>query len=397
MEIILFLLLCQLFSTSGISRLGGSKREKNPTDKAIITQSHGQTESKSVKNNCANLFHPLWNNNYHVCNSNSSCGLNRKRINLMIWVPYSISKHNDKYFKKCKDYLKCLSTKKENSNQRENRTLSVTSSYTIQKLNTTSWVQINCSQNHSTHHARKAVDIELFVQCPFNIRIQGCPHNAKKVKRMERNNCTISFKDNEDMKNITFIITGSVNKINLRCLKENDTLPRGTELMENQLKFKGPMKKNYTGMYLCVASYQHCQTPIWWEIKITSDEWTSTNIVLITICLVLLASAFTYYIFRWRRRKQLIVIPQQYSIQNPGYQNSRVDIDGMQAPQHCREGVISIDQPKDSREAADFIKTTLDFKGDASSCNVSHTENVNPPEVSQQTTDYHKFDTYSGT
>ncbi|XP_078259289.1 uncharacterized protein LOC144595597 [Rhinoraja longicauda] len=193
-------------------------------------------------------------------------------------------------------------------------------------------------------HPTASSPLELFIRCPFKIQIKS---NRQRVKG-RKNKFIFNTTDSE--RTIQVKITGSVKQVNLNCSKQNGSLPEGIKLIKNNLKFKAPMKESYAGIYVCVASNQHWKLSAQLEIEITSDEkqWIVLRATLITSCVIFAASVCFFIILRWHRKKQLIVIPQQYSIQNFGYQTSTEDCRSIKTPQDRARGAGSVCTPADS-------------------------------------------------
>ncbi|XP_078077549.1 uncharacterized protein LOC144499438 [Mustelus asterias] len=192
---------------------------------------------------------------------------------------------------------------------------------------------------------------------PFDIKIKKKNQCFKgKIKK-----CIFNTTDSEQ--SIQFNITGFAEQVNLKCSKQNDSLPEGIELVKNNLKFKGPMNESYAGMYMCVASYQHWKK----KIEITSDEsqWIPTRAVLIAISVSFAASACFCYVLRWHRRQQLIVIPQQYSVQNIGYQTSRDGLHCIKTQQDARDGASNVNTPYNSQKTIGSTNMIQETLGDA--------------------------------
>ncbi|GCB66579.1 hypothetical protein scyTo_0007902 [Scyliorhinus torazame] len=220
---------------------------------------------------------------------------------------------------------------------------------------------------------------------PFDIKIgkrDQCSFGMKKKK------CIFSTVDHEQI--IQFNITGFVKQVNLECSKQNDSLPEGIELVKNRLQFKGPMKEHYAGIYRCVASYLHWKKEAHWKIEITSDKnkWFPTRAALIAVCVIFAASTCFCYVLRWHRRKQLVVIPQQYSVQNSGYQTAK---DGL----HCiktQDDASRVNKPKDSQINTGSTNTSQEILGDVDVFCAAKQDN-NAPEDSKQNVKSLKLDT----
>ncbi|XP_067889009.1 uncharacterized protein [Heterodontus francisci] len=244
---------------------------------------------------------------------------------------------------------------------------------------------VTCLINHPTLFE----PMELFVRCPFAISIRNHSHSVK-AKKMK---FIFNAMDSEGI--IEFNITGVVKQINLKCSKQNDLLPEGIELIKNSLKFKGPMKESYAGKYVCVASYQRWKIPKHFEIEITSDEnqWIPTRAVLIAISVIFAASACFCYVLRWHRRKQLVVIPQQYSIQNIGYQATRDGLHCIKTQQDPSDGASSVNTPQDSQTITGPTNATQDTMGDVGGTVHASKQDGNASEDSKQNVKCLKLDT----
>lgn len=197
---------------------------------------------------------------------------------------------------------------------------------------------VTCRIRHPTIDTNTFTSLELFIRCPFKIQIKS---NSQRVKG-RKNKFIFNKKDSE--RTIQVKITGSVKQVNVNCSKQNGSLPEGIKLIKNNLKFKGPMKESYAGIYVCVAFDQHWKLSAQLEIEITSGEnqWIALRVALIASSVVFAAGVCFFIILRWHRKKQLIVIPQQYSIQNLGYQTSMEDCRGIKTPQDRGRGAGSV-------------------------------------------------------
>ncbi|XP_055493393.1 uncharacterized protein si:ch211-149e23.4 [Leucoraja erinacea] len=200
---------------------------------------------------------------------------------------------------------------------------------------------VTCRIRHPTIDTNTFTSLELFIRCPFKIQIKS---NSQRVKG-RKNKFIFNKKDSE--RTIQVKITGSVKQVNVNCSKQNGSLPEGIKLIKNNLKFKGPMKESYAGIYVCVAFDQHWKLSAQLEIEITSGEnqWIALRVALIASSVVFAAGVCFFIILRWHRKKQLIVIPQQYSIQNLGYQTSMEDCRGIKTPQDRGRGAGSVCTP----------------------------------------------------
>uniref|UniRef100_UPI00398E4B16 nectin-1-like n=2 Tax=Pristiophorus japonicus TaxID=55135 RepID=UPI00398E4B16 len=381
MDVIFCLLICQFLSTNGKqiqkkrrSGLGngvGSRCEL--TEKAAISSPRWQVEYNKtmhslaviLKNSslgnatCSKLINASLTNRVsnsqlitekpNTCVFTNSCAATENRVLLTVLIPPAFNKMHHTDFK---DQLvtmcraangglapnivwlsSTISMRGRNRTQNQNATRRVTSNYKPTQYRN-SLENVTCLINHPTRFA----PIELFVRRPFAISIKRNNHNVKGNKRK------FIFNTIDSKGIIQFKIIGFVEQIELSCSKQNGSLPEGTELTKSNLTFKGPMKVTYAGMYVCVASYQHWKASTWWEIEITSAEnqWILTRAVLIATCVVFAASVCFCYVLRWHRRKQLVVIPQQYSIQNIGYQITRDDVYCIKTQQDPRDGASSV-------------------------------------------------------
>ncbi|XP_051881894.1 uncharacterized protein LOC127575811 [Pristis pectinata] len=239
----------------------------------------------------------------------------------IVWIPSKISgKHMTKQQNASRTFARnCKST--QCSNNLEN---------------------VTCLISHPTIFT----PLELFVRCPFRIRIKSNSHSVKGRK----NKFTFNTKDSEGI--IQVEITGFVKKVDLNCSKQNGSLPEGIELIKNNLTFKGPMKESYAGTYVCVASNQQWKLSAECEVEITLEEnhWFPTRAVLIALCMLFAGSACFCCILRWHRRKQLVVIPQQYSVQNFGYQTTTEDSHCIKSQQDPGIGAGSVCTPVNSQK-----------------------------------------------
>ncbi|XP_048454103.1 nectin-1-like [Rhincodon typus] len=255
-----------------------------------------------------------------------------------------------------------VSTRGRNRTKQQNQTRTVTSIYKPVQ-HTKSLKKVTCLINHPTLLA----SAELILGCPFAIAIKENRSSVQGKKRKFHFN-TI---DSEQI--IEFKITGFVDQVNLICSKQNDSLPEGIELIENRLKFKAPMREDYAGMYTCEASYQHWTKKTHWEIEFTSveNQWLPTRAVLTAICIILTASVTFCCVLRWHRRKQLVVIPQQYSIQNIGYQATRDSHHCIKTQQDVEDGASRVNIPQDSQKDAGPTNTTHGTMGHVDGTDVS--------------------------
>ncbi|XP_067842569.1 uncharacterized protein [Heptranchias perlo] len=233
--------------------------------------------------------------------------------------------------------------------------------------------------------------VMLTVLSPFIIEIKE-NNDSVKGKREKFIFNTIDSKGIIQLK-----ITGVVEQVDLNCSKQNDSLPEGTELIKINFTFKVPMKESYAGMYVCVVSDQHWKVPAQSDIEITSDEnqWTPTRAALMVICVAFAASACFCYVLRWQRRKQLVVIPQQYSIQNYGYQTTKDGVRCIKTQQDPRDGASCVNIPQDSQTNTDPTNATQESMGDVDRTCVflASKQDGDAPEESKQNVKCLKLDT----
>ncbi|XP_069746712.1 uncharacterized protein [Narcine bancroftii] len=360
MELVFCLLVCHFLCTSGKHTNTNLHEQKNGmvstcknTKKVAISQSQWQVEinktmhflglivpktslkntvcSKSIKVPLTRVRnHPFTTVKSNVCVFINSCTAENhvKLTNLiLLFSTKHQSSSKDKLVTACRaaqgglaDNIVWIPShipmRGKYKTKQQNSSRIVTSSYKpIQSRH--SLDNVTCLIRHPTIFT----PLKLFVRCPFSIRIKNNSHGVKGRK----NKIIFNTKDSEGIVQIE--ITGFVEQIDLHCSKQNSSLPEGIELVKNNLIFKGPMKESYSGTYVCVASNQHWKLSARWEIEITSDEnhWFLTRAVLITLCVVFAGSVCLFLILRWHQRKQLVVTPKQYSIQNFGYQSTGED------------------------------------------------------------------------
>ncbi|XP_067842568.1 uncharacterized protein [Heptranchias perlo] len=432
MEVVFYLLICQFLSTNGKQThknlrpgLGngvGSGCEL--TEKSAIRQPRWQVEHKGTVHflgvilndstlenaTClklinASLTNRASNNQLSAEKPNTrvftnSCATTEKRVMLTVLIPPVITtKHHSGF----KDYLVCRaangglvpnivwvpsnsSMRGRNRAKHQNATRTVTSNYKPTQLRNSS-ENVTSLKNHPTLSA----PMELFVRCPFIIEIKE-NNDSVKGKREKFIFNTIDSKGIIQLK-----ITGVVEQVDLNCSKQNDSLPEGTELIKINFTFKVPMKESYAGMYVCVVSDQHWKVPAQSDIEITSDEnqWTPTRAALMVICVAFAASACFCYVLRWQRRKQLVVIPQQYSIQNYGYQTTKDGVRCIKTQQDPRDGASCVNIPQDSQTNTDPTNATQESMGDVDRTCVflASKQDGDAPEESKQNVKCLKLDT----
>ncbi|XP_038675109.1 uncharacterized protein LOC119977893 isoform X2 [Scyliorhinus canicula] len=329
----------------------------------------------------------------NICVFTNSCAAQGTQVKLTILTPLNV-RRKDLLARMCSDAggglapnikwlpLKIKKTKRKQAKE-QNLISTVSSNYKLPQHN--SLKNVTCLTNHPTLSA----SVELFVRCPFDIKIgkrDQCSSGMKKKK------CIFSTADHEQI--IQFNITGFVKQVHLECSKQNDSLPEGIELVKNRLQFKGPMKEHYAGIYRCVASYQHWQKEAHWKIEITSqkNKWFPTRAVLIAVSVIFAASACFCYVLRWHRRKQLVVIPQQYSVQNIGYQTAIDGLHCIKTQQDLRDDASKVNNPKDSQINTGSTNTSQETLGDVDVFRAAKQDN-NAPEDSKQNVKSLKLDT----
>ncbi|XP_043547131.1 nectin-1-like isoform X1 [Chiloscyllium plagiosum] len=307
----------------------------------------------------------------------NSCAATENQVKLTIMFPPDFRKNHQSDFKgslarTCRAangslapgivlVKSMVSMRGRNGTKQQNRTRTVTSIYKPVQ-HTKSLEKVTCLINLPTPNA----PTELILGCPFVIAIKKNKHIVQGKKRKFNFNIT----DSEQI--IEFKITGFVDQINLICSKQNDSLPEGIELIENKLKFKAPLKEYYAGMYMCEASYQHWTKKTYWEIEITpaENQWLPTKTVLPALCIFLAASVCVCCVLRWHRRKKLVVIPKQYSIQNIGYQATRDAHHCIKTRQDVEGGVSRVTIPQDSQRNTGPANTTQESMGHVDGTNV---------------------------
>ncbi|XP_078402023.1 uncharacterized protein LOC144682965 isoform X1 [Cetorhinus maximus] len=397
MEDVFYLIICLFLSTNGKQihkelppgHRNGVGLHCELTEKAAIGQLKRQVEhnettcflvvilkNSSLENaNCskcinASLTNRVSNRQFTTekpnrCVFTNSCAAKENQVKLTILISPAFSKKQQSDFKdqlvttcraakgglapKIVRVSSKISMRGRNRTQQQNQTRTVSSSYKpTQHRN--GLKNVTCMINHPTLSA----PVELFVGCPFAIAIKTSNYSVKGKK----NKFIFNTMDSEQI--IQLNINSSVEQIDLYYSKQNDSFPEGIELVKNNLKFKGPMKESYAGMYMCVVSYQHWKKTAYLEIEITSDEnqWIPTRAVLIAISVIFAASACFCYVLRWHKRKQLVVIPQQYSVQNIGYQAARDGLHCIKTQQDPRDDANRANTPQDSQKNIGPTNTT---------------------------------------
>ncbi|XP_078402024.1 nectin-1-like isoform X2 [Cetorhinus maximus] len=337
MEDVFYLIICLFLSTNGKQihkelppgHRNGVGLHCELTEKAAIGQLKRQVEhnettcflvvilkNSSLENaNCskcinASLTNRVSNRQFTTekpnrCVFTNSCAAKENQVKLTILISPAFSKKQQSDFKdqlvttcraakgglapKIVRVSSKISMRGRNRTQQQNQTRTVSSSYKpTQHRN--GLKNVTCMINHPTLSA----PVELFVGCPFAIAIKTSNYSVKGKK----NKFIFNTMDSEQI--IQLNINSSVEQIDLYYSKQNDSFPEGIELVKNNLKFKGPMKESYAGMYMCVVSYQHWKKTAYLEIEITSDEnqWIPTRAVLIAISVIFAASACFCYVLR---------------------------------------------------------------------------------------------------
>ncbi|GCC23439.1 nectin-1-like [Chiloscyllium punctatum] len=303
----------------------------------------------------------------------NSCAATENQVKLTIMFPPDFRKKHQSDFKgslarTCRAAngslapgIVLVSMRGRNGTKQQNRTRTVTSIYKPVQ-HTKSLEKVTCLINLPKPNA----PTELILGCPFVIAIKKNKHIVQGKKRK----FNFNIMDSEQI--IEFKITGFVDQINLICSKQNDSLPEGIELIENKLKFKAPLKEYYAGMYMCEASYQHWTKKTHWEIEITpaENQWLPTKTVLPALCIILVASVCFCCVLRWHRRKKLVVIPKQYSIQNVGYQATRDAHHCIKTRQDVEGGVSRVIIPQDSQRNTGLANTIQGSMGHVDGTNV---------------------------
>ncbi|XP_059820765.1 nectin-1-like isoform X2 [Hypanus sabinus] len=356
MGLILCLLICYFLCTGGKHHVRPELKNQvttkcNVTENVVISQSQWHVEI----NKTVHFFGVILQNSSlenMVCAKElmrafkNSCAASGNHVTLTVLIqPFSA-----KYQKSLKDQLvtMCRNTKGGLAENTVWISSEARRKYEHEQQNASRTVACNYkSTRYSNHlenitclinHPPTFTPLELFIRYPFGIRIKSNSHGVKGRKNSEGI--------------IQVEITGSVEKVDFSCSKKNGSFPEGIELIKNHLIFKGPMRESYPGKYVCVASNQQWKLSAQWEIEITSDEnhWIPTRPILIASCVLFTGVVSFFCILRWYKRKQLVVIPQQYSVQNFGYQTTMEDPCCIKIQQDPGIGAGSVSTPVNSQK-----------------------------------------------
>ncbi|XP_062908874.1 uncharacterized protein LOC134348983 isoform X2 [Mobula hypostoma] len=326
MGLVLCLLICYFLCTSGKQHVQPELKNQvttrcNVTENVVISQPQWHVEI----NKTVHFFGVILQNSSLesmvcakklMCAFTNSCAATGNHVTLTVLIcPFSAKYQNslkDQLVTTCRnakgglaENIVWISSKARQKYEHEQQNASRTVAHNYKSTRYSNHLEnITCLINHPVTFT----PLELFIRCPFRIRIKSNSHGVKGRK----NKFIFNTKDSEGI--IQVEITGCVEKVDLSCSKKNGSLPEGIELIENHVIFKGPMKESYPGKYECVASNQQWKLSAQWEIEITSDEnhWIPTRIILIASCVLFAGIVSFFCILRWYKRKQLVVIPQDF-------------------------------------------------------------------------------------